>query len=167
MCIRRRSTYAIIIWRFPIRKIGTIRKHTSRIKCVLLSLVIITALVVSYAVHCDYLPSSKLGIVEISRPGLFRKKSPDLADAAEMNNLNPVGRVVDTLSCVIPDFDPYSPVVAKNLTDPPPEDIIVCNTSWPMLTDVVDGHVVWINVSLSLQLNVSYCEYQEVCQCTD
>ena len=153
-----------------------------RIRRVLLSLIIAAALVVFYVMHCSYSHSSRPELVHISRPrladaaemnnlnaysrpGLVRKKSPDWADAAEMNNLSPVGRVVDTPSCVIPDFDPYNPVATKTLKDPSPIDI-TCNASWPMLTDVVDGHVVQINVNLSLQLNVSYCEYQEVCQCT-
>lgn len=96
-------------------------------------------------------------------PTLVRTKLPNFGDDAdaEANFLNPVGRVVDTPSCVIPDFDPYNSVVAKTLEDPSPDDMS-CNASWPMLTDVIDGQIVWINVTLRQRLNVSYCEYQEV-----
>jgi hypothetical protein len=98
------------------------------------------------------------------RPSLIRGSTPNFSAVAEMDALTAIGRVVDTPSCVIPDYDPYNPVISRTLADPSP-DFVWCNTSWPMLTDVVGGRFVKVNLTLKLRLRVSFCEYQEVSQC--
>lgn len=97
------------------------------------------------------------------RPSLVRKEVPAFKDAASANadSLLSNGRVVDTPSCVIPDFDPYNPIISRTIAEPSP-DFVWCNASWPVLTDVVDGQFITINASLKHRLNVSYCEYQQV-----
>jgi hypothetical protein len=103
------------------------------------------------------------GFVAISKPSLIREIPPDFSsvDAAETDSLVIVRRVVDTASCVIPDYDPYNFIINRTLSDPSP-DFVRCNTSWPLLTDVVNGQVVRVNDTLKRALEVTYCEYQEV-----
>lgn len=101
---------------------------------------------------------------DVSRPSLVRKQSPEFNDSAfvDVNSLAAVGRVVDTPSCTIPDFDPYNHIINRTLGDPSPADSISCNGSWPMLTYVLNGHKIKINSTLKDKFGVGYCQYEEV-----
>lgn len=103
------------------------------------------------------------GWLGVWRPSLIRSSVPsfNVVDATEMDSLASVGRVVDTPSCTIPDFDPYNPIISPTVLDPS-VDLISCNKSWPMLTDIVNGRFIEVNRTLKSDLLVNYCEYEEV-----
>jgi len=100
----------------------------------------------------------------LERPSLVRQQIPDFVDVAfvDTSSVATVGYLVHTASCLIPDFDPYNHIVNTTLGDPAIEDDVYCNSSWPMLTEILNGSTIRINSTLRDLLQVSYCEYQQV-----
>ena len=94
------------------------------------------------------------------RPSLVRAKFPNFTTATSRTMVR-VGQVVNTPSCLIPDYDPYHDQTNESVQSQP-DDLIQCNQSWPLVTYVVNGHTVRINESLRRQLDIRYCCYQQV-----
>lgn len=118
---------------------------------------------VSFALWFGTVYWKRINLSQIQlRPSLVRQSAPNFSAETEMDSLIATGRVVDTPSCVIPDFDPFNSIISQTLWGRS-VDFVSCNTSWPMLTDITDGQFIQINGTLKVQLVISYCEYQEVC----
>jgi len=87
-----------------------------------------------------------------SRPPKWMKGSANL-------EVKWTGLVVDTLSCQIPDFDPYNPSISPFVHDPNPQ-FVVCNLSLPIT--VIDRRFIRLNMTLAKSLGITHCLYQKV-----
>ena len=76
-----------------------------------------------------------------------------------LGQTEPIGLVVDTPSCQIPDFDAYNPSIRPYVRDPDPK-FIVCNHSLPVT--VTDGQYIRLNTTLAESLHIRHCFYQQV-----
>jgi len=93
------------------------------------------------------------------RSQLARSRPPNWVTGSANLEVNWTGRIVDTPSCQIPDFDAYNPSISPFIHDPSPH-FVVCSKSLPIT--FTDRQYIRLNTTLTQSLGIHRCLYQQV-----